>query len=185
MEDKWKKMIDENRHAFEQEEPDFQTWENIQSKLNLQSPRMVKLSTVIRYAVAAVMVLSAGAYFMMHGMKSEKVIAHQSEKNKTGFTLSSVSPEYAEMEHYYVMRINATMSTLQSFNPDPEILQAINDLDNERNELQNEMGDQVNQTEIINAMIENYRLKLELLEQMLDAYSENDKPENSVDLKSE
>jgi hypothetical protein len=107
----------------------------------------------------------------MYEIKNEDRVALK-ENQPEKLVLASLSPEYAEMEEFYVSRINFTISELNQYEPDPEMMAIIEDLDKEFKALQAEMNGPVNQDEIIEAMIENYRLKLDLLEQMLESLKE-------------
>jgi regulator of replication initiation timing len=71
------------------------------------------------------------------------------------------------------------MDELETLQPDKELFAAIAELDAEFKQLQKEMGDAVNKEEIIQAMIENYRLKLELLETMVQSLKGEPEAEES------
>ena len=75
------------------------------------------------------------------------------------------------------------MTELKEYTPDEEMMQAVKDLDLEFKRLQKEMSENVNRSEIIEAMIENYRLKLDLLEQILEAMEE-DQSQETQELKA-
>lgn len=187
--DKWKSFIEENRSEFDNESADPQLWSRIEFSLDQQAPKMVKLSTVLRIAAAILIVASAGIFLLLNSTRQTPVhvAGHSRQTTESEYILSSISPEYREVETYYVSRINSAMNELESFTPDEELLSAIADLDAEFKQLKSEMKENVNQGEIIEAMIMNYRLKLELLEKMLDSFNEEEQHsevENNNDYKT-
>lgn len=175
-EDKLKKIIDENRDWFDEEPASDRIWDNVNKRLDKNEPRMVPLKMVLQYAAAAVVVICVSIYFLIPPNNLENIADHNTPNEKE-YLLASLSPEYAEVEHYYLSRIHFTMNELKGYNPDEELIQAVQDLDEEYKRLSEEINEQVNRDEIIEAMIENYRLKLYLLEQILESMKENNETE--------
>jgi hypothetical protein len=60
---------------------------------------------------------------------------------------------------------------------DPQIFEDLEALDQAMAELENDLRDNIDNEEVINAMIQNYRIKLEILEQ-IQAQLENEDNEN-------
>jgi len=168
--DSWKSFIDDNKEEFDNELPSAQVWENVERGLG---PKMIRLSTVLRIAAVVVVMLGAGIWWMLRPSQ-EKPIASNAGSSDAGLVLASVAPEYQEVESYYVNKIDDAMDELETLQPDKELFAAIAELDAEFKQLQKEMGDAVNKEEIIQAMIENYRLKLELLETMVQSLKGED-----------
>lgn len=181
--DKWKNFINENKSEFENEFPSENLWDKIESGLKKKQPKMVPLRTVITYAAAAVLVLSVGLIWLMKSNTSQETKLQAKTEKEESYFLASISPEYAEVENYYVSRIDRAMTELKEYTPDEEMMQAVKDLDLEFKRLQKEMSENVNRSEIIEAMIENYRLKLDLLEQILEAMEE-DQSQETQELKA-
>jgi hypothetical protein len=174
--DSWKSFIDENREEFDNEMPSAQVWGNVERGLG---PKMIRLSTVLRIAAVLVVMLGAGIWWMLRPTP-EQPLAKKDNTSETGFVLASVAPEYQEVESYYVNKIDDAMDELETLQPDKELFAAIAELDAEFKQLQKEMGDAVNKEEIIQAMIENYRLKLELLETMVQSLKGEPEAEESA-----
>ena len=61
---------------------------------------------------------------------------------------------------------------------DPVIQAEFQMLDSAYVELKNDLKDNVDNEEVINAMIQNYRIKLQILEQILDNIQSNEDKEN-------
>ena len=84
-------------------------------------------------------------------------------------TLSDVSPQYKEVENYYVHQVNLMESELTSIdiNNDAEqrqvLLTEMRSMDSVYLQLQKELRANPNDERIINAMIEHYQTKLEVM----------------------
>jgi hypothetical protein len=81
-------------------------------------------------------------------------------------------PELKEAELYYTGLIDARLQEIKPFLAEyPEIeleMEAdLSDLDNVYNSLKNDLKDNVANQEVIQAMIENYRTRIDILEEML------------------
>lgn len=179
--DKWKSFLDENRDAFEHDRPSERVWGNIRAQLPEAAPAMVKLSTVLKVAAVAVLVVSI-SFWVLLDRKSESVakqVGHDSENlSSSGLVLAQLSPEYREMEVFYVSRIQSAMSEVKDLPEDEELLRSLRELDTEFGNLREEMKENVNEAEIIEAMIMTYKMKLDLLERYLDSWKEIEDDKN-------
>lgn len=182
MEDKWRKFANENRDEFEKDSPKDLFFEKIAPVIKFEkTPKMVRLSVVWQMAAAILVLFGITLFFLMS--KDDSV-----NKNKTAketkikdnrFVLANVNPELAETEYYYVTQIDQLMQEVESRHLTPEIKEILEQLDGEFKMLQKEMGENVNKDQIIEALIENYRLKIKLLEKILNSYETNtDEKEN-------
>lgn len=166
----WKDIINNDREKFDDELPSADLWSKIDSGMQKQEPKMVRLSSVLRIAASVVLIVGTGLFFYLNRTTTDSTpLAGSNTSIETEYVLSSISPQYREMESYYISRIHTTMDQLQHFTPDEEMMQAIKELDEEFKQLKKDCDENVNRDEIIEAMIQNYRLKLELLEQMLNS----------------
>jgi len=84
-------------------------------------------------------------------------------------TLAMVSPEMAETEEYYSMMISEKMDEIQSNGQwiDTGVIQDLKALDQAYVELQTDLAENVDNEEVIHAMIINYKIKLEILDRIL------------------
>ena len=79
-----------------------------------------------------------------------------------------MSPELAEVEHHYANSIEAKMQEVKNMDVDEDLLSELQLIDKERALLDDEMQNAVNNERIIKAIIKNYRMKLNLLEEMME-----------------
>lgn len=87
----------------------------------------------------------------------------------TNPTLSMVSPDMAETEQYYSMMISEKMLEIEANGQwiDPAVIRDLKSLDQAYTELRSDLGDNLDNDEVITAMITNYKIKLEVLNRIL------------------
>ncbi len=188
MENNWKKFTEENREAFDSESPKDVFLEKIAPKIgNQKEPKMIKLSLVLKVAASVIILIGVSLIWLLTdtGINETQPTA----KNETKITdekmvLAKLNPELAETEYYYVSEIDRLMEEVENKKLSEDVKELLKQLDQEFNFLKNEMGEQVNSNQIIEAMIENYRLKIKLLEKILNSYSNENTYENEKVIRS-
>lgn len=177
MKDNWKKFKEDHHEEFNNESSKDNFFEKIAPEIKQSTePRMIRLSTVFRVAAAVVVLIGVSLYFVFNREveHSESNIASKNEKiSDERLVLAKINPELAETESYYVTQIDQLMEEVENNNLTPEVKIILEQLDDEFNLLKKEMGEQVNSEQIIAALIENYRLKIKLLEKLLNSYNSN------------
>ncbi len=94
-------------------------------------------------------------------------------QQKNTIDLADISPKMEEVQGYFVATIHQKTKKLEkNSTPENELiikqtLQQLKDLEKEYQQLLKELNKEGNQEKIINFMIENYQLRLEILENML------------------
>ncbi|WP_445749128.1 hypothetical protein [Polaribacter sp.] len=107
-------------------------------------------------------------------------------QQKTTIDLADISPKLEEVQGYFVATIHQKTTVLEkSKTPENELiikqtLLQLEDLENEYQQLLKELNKQGNQEKIINFMIENYQLRLEILENMLKKINQIKKLKNEI-----
>lgn len=168
-EDKLEQFIIENRDEFDMFEPSAELWDKIQPP----APKVVRLNwKTIVTRVAAVVVIFIASYFfhdMIQGDKNNGVATSEQHSENEGNNEVNV---LIEAEMFYTSQINSAKEEiiLLSGN-DKGLLEDLNtdmvELDNVFAELKNDLKDNSDNEEVIEAMIQNYRIKLEILEEIL------------------
>lgn len=181
--DQLEKYISDHREEFDELTPSPTVWDRIEQDIDVVPVRkLVPLRKALAYGVAAVVVVALGLFFIMNEHQVANEMADQPidemATDRNGYSLSDISPELAEVEGYYVTRVNQKMERLGTLEIEPELLEELELLDLEFNQLKEEMGGSVNNEQIIAAMIDNYRLKLEILEALLLEFDDTVKEEN-------
>ncbi len=177
--DKLEKFISENRDEFDFLEPGEEVWNRIQRPE--QKVRRLSWQSVA-WRVAAGIVIFISAYFFHDfidrrqsnniALTEQKPVAQPNENVQV----------LVEADAYYTSQINtAKLEIEQRSSNDPTLLKEINvdlvELDKVFAELKNDLKDNSDNEEVIEAMIQNYRLKLQILEDVLNQLkkSQNDK----------
>jgi len=76
--------------------------------------------------------------------------------------------EIAEIENYYQSEINHKITLVKSQLGDAQVLEDLEEMDKAFAELKSDLKDNVDNEEVIQAMMENYQLKLKILEEILN-----------------
>lgn len=151
-----KQFIQINRSAFDSEKPPAFVWENVEKNL----PRKrVRMYNVLRMAAAVLLILGLGIV----------IGRFAGQPSKTELALSDISTEYAELEDFYTQKINQKISLLKNQKTDEKALADIKELEREFETLKRELNaTNAEDEQIIQAMIENYRTKIDILERVLN-----------------
>jgi len=166
MKDKLEEFILENREAFDLHEPGKEVWQKIEK--NIRAKKSINWRLIIGRAAAVVLIFAAS--YMVHDIidgRNREVARTRTKKEK-----ELVIPELREAEVYYSNLINEKLQEIKpmfSENPrlEKEISYDLNQLDSIYEELRNDLRDNIANQEVIEAMIQNYRLRLSILEDIL------------------
>lgn len=97
------------------------------------------------------------------------------------FSPTGMPVELQEAQFYYQDMIDAKMILVKDKVEDPELLKDLEELDKAFAELKMDLKEDVDNQEVVTAMIDNYRLKLKILERILEDIEDNSHEEN-IDL---
>jgi len=126
------------------------------------------------------------ASYYFHDFMASRKNDPQSLLGKNKEEASPMVRELIEAEAYYTSVINLKKDEvfrLTASNPDirREIDMEMVDLDRVFSELKDDLKDNADNEEVIEAMIQNYRLKLDILEDMLLQLNQTDESQNEKD----
>jgi predicted CopG family antitoxin len=169
MSDRLEDFVKQHREQFDLHEPDPSIWLKI-NPANAPVVRERKPMRWLRVAAAVAMIFAgstAGIYFLT---------GNQSE---TDLYSSELFREIQETEDYYGHMVSQRYDELRPYLvSDPaakEMLTAdMEELDEVYNELKEDLKDNASNPEVIEAMILNYRVKLEILEDLLNQLKEKE-----------
>jgi hypothetical protein len=171
--DSWESLIRNNKEGFDNKPP-RDLWENIESELpidNIQKSKLINLFQVYKYAALFVIALGFGYLVMYMHFTSPESFSNTETVTNSEMKKEITKPEYvqelAEVENYYTSEIDDKLDELKTFENSEEVINELNLLQEEFEELQAEMGSHVNEEKIVRAMIQNYRIRLELLKEIL------------------
>ena len=166
-------------------EPKEGHFERFQAKLNVQQKKKtITLNVVWKVSAAVVFVLLAvnQANIYLSTDKQNGVIA----ESNNNFTLASVSPEYKEVEFYYTNAINVELNQWNSMVADGFISKVEQDLLNTEMaefekrfiNLQTDLKANPNDERVINAMLEYYQAKLDIINMIVSKLQEVNQQKN-------
>ncbi len=169
MKDELKKYVENNRDAFELENDSLDgLWLNISSRIQKKQKKDNFWRRDV-WRIAAIMLVFLGLAWLL-------IVRPISQNKKQLSDMYSFSPELAEAEGYYSSLIDAKMKQINFYREeiDPQIFEDLDALDEVLLELENDLRDNIDNEEVINAMIKNYRIKLEILEQIQRELEQNE-----------
>ena len=180
--DKLEKYILDHREQFDDQEPDPAIWERVDTR---KSPVIRINWRDVAWKAAAVAAIFVASYYF-HDFMSSRKNGSQSLLGKNAEETSPMLRELIEAEAYYTSIINMKKDEvfrLTASNPDirREIDMEMVDLDRVFSELKDDLKDNADNEEVIEAMIQNYRLKLDILEDMLLQLNQTDESQNEKD----
>jgi len=155
-------IIRNNKDFFEEAEPSNGHFERFNRKLEvrLHAHHTVKRSIVpylLRAAVVTLLVTLSSLWTWDHFIRP----------SRSRMTLSEVSPQYKEVESYYIHQVNLMETEIVDFNNNPDqkemLMKEMRTMDSTYVSLQKELKANPNDERIINAMIEHYQTKVEVM----------------------
>ena len=172
--DQLEEFVNTNHDEFNSLEPSANLWNNINKSIESEyTPivKMVPLKRVLQIAASFLIVIGLGFSVYISNNNSEKVTI-AAPHIQSEFSLSNVSNELKEVETYYTSQVNSKLKKAHELKIDDELLEEITFLDEEYKQLKEEANGSVDNQKIIEAMINNYRLKLQILENVLSEFDD-------------
>ncbi|UII77233.1 hypothetical protein LV716_05530 [Flagellimonas sp. HMM57] len=164
--DNFEKYIKENRQAFETHKVDKdKLWQGIALELNTESEiEAIPLwkSSILRVVASVVLLmgLSVTAFLML---------STPSEKNMEGYVneeLFDIDMHYQGLVHQQVQLVKNHPKLTKS--DKEEFLSFMDELDNEYEQLKLEMQNNLDNELVLEAIVNNYRKRIELMENLLE-----------------
>lgn len=176
--DKLEKYVLDNKRAFDDLKPSPDLWKGIEQ--NLPPERKTGLRTILLRAAAVVVIFIASYY-------AQNLINKPDNKNIETLSTLESSPEYQkimEAELFYSSEINFKKKEFFRLTSNsPELQKSVNEelssLDQIYLQLKEDLSDRADNDEVLEAMIQNYRIKLKILEDMLEQINHRNENNNS------
>ncbi|MDZ7881031.1 MAG: hypothetical protein U5L45_25420 [Saprospiraceae bacterium] len=153
-----------NRADFDTETPNLKIWAAIDKQLNpTLAPKLGVQQWVWRIAASlTLLVVGASAGFYFKTTNEAATLAQ---------TVNQIAPDFREAEQFYAQKVNTQLVKLATYSPnsDPSVLADLTQIDEMEKELKKELDEAPNATreEIVKRMIDNYKIKLGILERVL------------------
>ncbi len=166
MNDELEKYVKEHREAFDDFKPNkadmLNLWDKIENELPEPAKPVIPLWRKTVFRVAASVVLFFGFALMYFIVLNSGNTEHQ-----------IVNQELYEIDNHYKILVNNQIELIKNSKSlskadQDDFLLLIEDLDKECENLKNELKEGINNQRIIEAIIANYRKKLELMENLLE-----------------
>lgn len=179
--DELEKFVNENRDGFDEFTPDPAIWAQIQ-----KNATKVKTFSIYKLMlrVAAVVVIFVSSY-VFHDFRSENkqaaMLMQEADQNQL-----EEAKNFFEAKAYYASLIGhkeKEVFDLMKDYPDlkNELKDEFEEVDDELSELQKDLKDGAMNEVIIEAMIQKYRLKLSILEELLFALTADQNTQKTVE----
>ena len=175
MKDRLEQFISDNRDQFDPYEPDDKLWAGIENNIHGKKTFRIGWKGVMWRAAAVILIFGA-SYGIQEYLHQRKALMAGQEVNEI---IKSI-PELQEAEIYYTSLLNDKISQIGPLleqNPElgESLQQDLSELDSIYAELQLDLRDNIANDEIVEAMIQNYILKIQILEDLLEYMDESSK----------
>lgn len=160
--DQLETYIETNKSSFDQALPNHDLWSKIEQELEDKTEktkgRIVRMN-VVRYAAAAIVLIAISVFGTYQFMKPTQMVAS-----------AEVLQELEEIQTFYDFEVNRKLQKLATFNTDENILDNLEEIDSVIEELKIELSNvpEGSEDRVIKAMIDNYKLKVYILESVLE-----------------
>jgi hypothetical protein len=158
------KIIQENRSEFDSFEPGDGHFERFEQKLKEfnKKEKTFTIGYILKAAVVAILVILSGLW----------VYDNFEPRTNNGIALSEISPEYGEVEMYYTHLVNQKYGEINQFQfmdstQKSMLMHELNEMDSIYANLKKDLRTNPNDQRVINAMIQHYQLKVEVMNQIL------------------
>jgi len=183
--DRLEQFIAENRDQFDVNDPGDRVWNGINSRVH-KSRRLPGFKTIIWWA-AVIIVTFTASFLLQEFLHRNDMITSRKDKKIQNVEIQ----ELYETEIFYTNLVDEKILEIEPLlknqpDLDYELKHDLAELDSIYAELREDLKDNIANDEVVEAMIQNYRLKVQILEdfmEYLQANSNNEKDEyNEVDL---
>lgn len=181
-------FVIDNRQGFDDQEVPPMLWNSLEQKLEDQ--KSVKQRRIMPYIwrAAAAILIFATAWYLNDYMDSRPDRKHNAPVQAATAPNPALS-ELSDAEAYYTSQINSRQTELIKYTREhPEIMEDLKrefkELDKNNVELKRDLAESNANEKVIEAIIQSYRVKLGILEEMLSELqkSKGEQPEKSVSL---
>ena len=164
--DRLESFVNENRHEFDRLEPSDQIWQAINGQLNGEPKHRKRKFMWMK--IAAVVVLALAIPTIIYQVK----FSEQKQSAKT----VQVDPEVQELievEAFYAQEVSGKLAEIQKcYKVYPELKSEIegdlNELESMYISLKSDLKENISNKEVIEAMIENNRNRMKLVDDVLE-----------------
>lgn len=184
--DELKSFFEQNRNLFDTEEPLAGHFERFQQRLEAEQKQRNRFNyRRILYVAASVVVavvVSVEALSLLLGKGVETIQNEVAELNMnstnefvrqtTQNVKSKLNPEYRETQKYYITEVDNRLDQIKATSMDEEqkaeLLKELSEMDELFAKLQKELKSSPDNQVLIEAMINHYKMKIEVMNQIIN-----------------
>ncbi|WP_136481043.1 hypothetical protein [Cognatitamlana onchidii] len=164
--------VRENKSAFDKHRPNRdKLWSNIEAKLEKPDapPKAIKLWESKIFKIAAVLVVALGVFSLFTIVSSSTATKDQFVSQE----LLDIDTHYQGLVAYQVALVkkNSKLTDAQK----NEFLSFMDDLDSEYDLLKQELGENIDNERVLEAIVINYKKRIELIERLLKQLNNTNK----------
>lgn len=178
--DKLEQYIAENRDQFDLYEPGDGIWNSIERNIRKKG-KHIDWKTIF-WRAAVIIIIFAASFLIQEYLHRNELVTGRKERNLKNVEI----PELQEAEMYYANRVDEKIREIEPLlTKQPELGNELRDdlaeLDSIYAQLRKDLKDNIANDAVVEAMIQNYRLKLQILEDLqgfLKETTNNEQDEN-------
>jgi hypothetical protein len=180
--DKLENFIRENAEGFNSLEPPLMAWEAIEKEIPAANQTKIRQLLPLAWKAAAAILIFASAWMLNDYLDKEKT-------SDTNYAVNeiNVNPQLSELsdaEAYYTTQISNKQAELARYaRQNPEIIEDLKkeftEMDKNKAELKKDLAESNADEKVIEAIILSYRVKLEILDQMLTELRRSKEKDNN------
>jgi hypothetical protein len=168
--DKLGNFIKENRTAFDDMEPSADIWDKIGTGIDKKKHKPILMLNSWIWKAAILISVFASAWFLHDYVDRQVKITDADSYGTT--SNSALLNELADGEAYYTVQISNKQAELEKYTHEhPEIMNDLKrefrELDRDNLQLKEDLVESNANEKVIEAIMQSYRMKLQILEQML------------------
>lgn len=175
------KFIKENKESFDTRGPSDDLWLKIQSEIQDKNKAKAfvgikKNKNSLIFKIAAIIAFFGISVWFFSNYNSNPNAIKLAEIEKQN--LDPALNELIEAQAFYKQEVNQRLEDLDKFGGEfasikKDVLTEFANLDSSFNELKQDLGEDIYNQEVVEAMIQNYRIKLDILEEIWNQFQKN------------
>lgn len=164
--DRLELFVEENRHEFDHLDPSDQVWEAIRLKLDTKEQKPRNRFLILKIAALLILAMAIPAIIYLSSDESVNQV-------KNSLPVDPEVQELMEAEAYYAQEVSGKLAEIRKcYKVHPELKAQIegdlNELETMYLSLQKDLKDNISNKEVIEAMIENNRNRMKLVDDVLE-----------------
>mgnify|MGYP001102269792 CR=1 FL=1 len=178
MKDRLESFIENNRDSFDAYEPRERVWDGLKNRKKKVISVNKRKWTLYVSRIAAASLIFIASYAFHEFMENRNTTAGKQKDE-----LYQSVPELKEAEIYYNTMVSQKLEELEPYFTSMPALkndlnQDLTELDSTYSSLKKDLKDNIANDQVIEAMIQNYRMKLQILEDLLYEFKQDNTQRN-------